>query len=900
MPFNLYDRVKQKTTTSGSGSITFTSSVSAFVDFSGVYADGDQLFYTIENLTDFEVGIGTYSGNTLSRDTILKSSNSDSILNLPGDSNTFVFATYSASGAVSTTGDRILQNIDGADFNVGVAPAWKEGRIYYDDESKAFSAYNDESEITLQIGQETYARIRNNTTGLIANGEVVYINGSQGTHPTVKKARADVNETSHVVGVATHDIETNSFGYITIYGVVNNVDTSDFGQGDEIYLSPAISGGYTGVPPTAPFYQYSIGHVIRSHPNNGSIFVTPPSQPKLGGGDVKSLGNFQQSGIAFIDIIAGSDAAIISSSTGLSYNSGTNTLQVDAGGVRFPDGVTQTIAYTGQDAYNYWELQVGSDIDTITSTERVQFTGEGLVSVAYDLAKNTVTISGSEGAATGLSDSIYIDLNNQLSGSGSFKYSGDTAAIDATLTAAAISGQGATTSISDADNFIIERGAALRKVTRGVVVTGLATTGELDSVSGYLQGQIGGGGTIYGPKSGLLYFGETNQPTGVTGLIYDEFLGRMALNTLPEAGFHIYNQTSAYPVLQVDAGVGQALPLTRWKDENGIVVAEIDHISGTFSNSGGITYPDGNTQVIAYSGLNINVTGNTVNIGNNSYLNFVGIGGTDLLFDESNNILYISGVGTYTASDGVVLNGDNFLLGGTGQLNRLILESAFSGNTPLDLVGTTTQTGDLVKIINGVAQRGAIDNVGRLVYDSNTILTNARTKGFGVFSKGPAIYDQTGNIVYYASRNDGTSDNSTYLNTYNLKLFGDTSAGKTVLSSANQSLGVPQNGLAIYESDGTTLSELKLGFANVQIQDSGVGVSVIASAGQTGNMQEWKNEIGNGAYVDNSGDIVFQSYSTANRPTAGTPGRVIFNTNDGNLNIDNGSNWVLPNGTIST
>ena len=81
---NLFDRVKQKSTTAGSGNITFTSSVAAFVDFSGVYTDGDELYYAIENLTDFEVGIGTYSGNALSRDTVLKSSNSDNLLNLPG------------------------------------------------------------------------------------------------------------------------------------------------------------------------------------------------------------------------------------------------------------------------------------------------------------------------------------------------------------------------------------------------------------------------------------------------------------------------------------------------------------------------------------------------------------------------------------------------------------------------------------------------------------------------------------------------------------------------------------------------------------------------------------------------------------------------------------------------
>jgi len=187
---NLFDRVKQKSTTAGSGNITFTASVSAFVDFSDVYTDGDELYYTIENLTDFEVGIGTYSGNTLSRDTVLKSSNSDNLLNLPGDANTFVYNTYSASGAVYTSGDRIVTNVDGIDFNPianGSQPSHQEGRVFYDLDNHSLAIYNDEAEVTLQVGQEEYLRVRNNTDGTIFNGEAVRIIGSQGTQPTIDK-----------------------------------------------------------------------------------------------------------------------------------------------------------------------------------------------------------------------------------------------------------------------------------------------------------------------------------------------------------------------------------------------------------------------------------------------------------------------------------------------------------------------------------------------------------------------------------------------------------------------------------------------------------------------------------------------------------------------------------------
>ena len=89
------DRVQETTTTTGTGTVTLAGAVSGFQTFS-VIGDGNTCYYAITSGTDFEVGIGTYtaSGTTLSRDTILESSNSGSAINLSGTSN--VFVTYPA------------------------------------------------------------------------------------------------------------------------------------------------------------------------------------------------------------------------------------------------------------------------------------------------------------------------------------------------------------------------------------------------------------------------------------------------------------------------------------------------------------------------------------------------------------------------------------------------------------------------------------------------------------------------------------------------------------------------------------------------------------------------------------------------------------------------------------
>jgi hypothetical protein len=94
------DRVKETTTTTGTGTLTLLGAATGFQAFS-VIGDGNTTYYTITNGTDWEVGIGTYtsSGTTLSRDTILESSNSGSAVNW-GAGTKDVFVTYPAEKAI--------------------------------------------------------------------------------------------------------------------------------------------------------------------------------------------------------------------------------------------------------------------------------------------------------------------------------------------------------------------------------------------------------------------------------------------------------------------------------------------------------------------------------------------------------------------------------------------------------------------------------------------------------------------------------------------------------------------------------------------------------------------------------------------------------------------------------
>jgi hypothetical protein len=101
------DRVQETTTTTGTGTVTLAGAVTGFQSFS-VIGNGNTTYYSIAGGSEWELGIGTYtsSGTTLSRDTVLESSNSGSLVNFSAGTKT-VFCTYPAERSMYVDGTTI-------------------------------------------------------------------------------------------------------------------------------------------------------------------------------------------------------------------------------------------------------------------------------------------------------------------------------------------------------------------------------------------------------------------------------------------------------------------------------------------------------------------------------------------------------------------------------------------------------------------------------------------------------------------------------------------------------------------------------------------------------------------------------------------------------------------------
>lgn len=81
------DRVRETTTTTGTGSITLAGAATGFLAFSARVSNGDKVFYAIAGSTEWEVGYGTWTtGGHISRDTVLASSNADALVSFSAGS----------------------------------------------------------------------------------------------------------------------------------------------------------------------------------------------------------------------------------------------------------------------------------------------------------------------------------------------------------------------------------------------------------------------------------------------------------------------------------------------------------------------------------------------------------------------------------------------------------------------------------------------------------------------------------------------------------------------------------------------------------------------------------------------------------------------------------------------
>lgn len=125
----------------------------------------------------------------------------------------------------------------------------------------------------LQVGQEIHYHVRNNTASTISNGTPVMVTGTLGASGRLTVSPMDATDVAndvYYIGIATEDIAADTDGKVTHFGKIRGVDTSGYSEGDVLWLSTSIVGGFTTTEPTSGIKIPAA--IVISATNNGTIF----------------------------------------------------------------------------------------------------------------------------------------------------------------------------------------------------------------------------------------------------------------------------------------------------------------------------------------------------------------------------------------------------------------------------------------------------------------------------------------------------------------------------------------------------------------------------------------------------------------------------------------------------
>jgi Chaperone of endosialidase len=269
MTLAVKDRVRETSTTAGTGTLTLAGAVSGFQAFS-VIGNANTTYYGIVDSTtgDFEVGIGTYtlSGTTLSRTTVLSSSNAGSLVNFAANSKD-VFVTYPSSKSVYYDASSNLP-VTGA-LNVTSASATSLAVGLTGATNPAFTV--DSSTASQVAGLKV--------TGAATGGTVVVVATDSGSNTSLTvnaKGTGTIGIGSVSTGVVTITPATTHVGIVTVPdgtaalpSIISTTGTADTGQffpaADTIAYSTAGtermrigSTGLVGIATTSSTYGLSV------------------------------------------------------------------------------------------------------------------------------------------------------------------------------------------------------------------------------------------------------------------------------------------------------------------------------------------------------------------------------------------------------------------------------------------------------------------------------------------------------------------------------------------------------------------------------------------------------------------------------------------------------------------
>jgi len=392
MALVIKDRVKETTTTTGTGTYTLAGAEVGFQSFSTI-GNGNTTYYTVTNGGDWEVGIGTYtaSGTTLARTTILSSSNSDSAVDW-STGEKFVFVTQPSSKAsfLDASG-----NLSFPDNSKAIFGAGSDLQIYHDGSSSSY--------------------ISTSTGNLIiqdSDGGTVFIRGKSGENSIIANDDGSVRLFfDNAEKLATSSSGISVSGNVTVTGTVDGRDIATDGATlDNIETEVAAlangmvykgdwdasAGSFPSGAQTGWFYYVSVAGTVNSvafHVGDNIVATTDNASTSVYANNWSKHDNTDA-----VQSVVGLIGSITKSSllTAINVEDGadvTDTTNVTAAGALMDSEVTNLAQVKAFDSTDYATAAQGTTADNAVPKAGGTMTGT-LFTPTVDFGDWTITETG--------------------------------------------------------------------------------------------------------------------------------------------------------------------------------------------------------------------------------------------------------------------------------------------------------------------------------------------------------------------------------------------------------------------------------------------------------------------------------------------------------------------------